>query len=433
LGGALLTATALPGVVPILHSSIGCGTSIYYNQSGSTGYLGAGHCGGTAVPSSNVGEMEVVFGGMSRLSEQIKNTLKLVEGELYIILTGCVTDIIGDDVLAAAREYQDNGARVIGVETGGFKGDGYWGYDLILQALFREVVKVKAQKVPLKVNLWGIVPGQDAFWRGNLRYLRALLEKLGLEVNTFVEGPATLKDLEEAGDAELNIVTSKYYGLKAAATFKEVHGTPWLSTQLPIGPAATSDFLRDIGQALGLDEKDVELFINAETKAYWDYVSRFADAYNDMDLQRYAVVVGDANYAPALTRFLSDDLGWLPELTVVTDALDIDQRAPIEQYLAKLKSGYKTHVVYETDASEVPRHLSELWPANDGSRYYKAFSPAFVIGSHEERQFANSIKAGHLTVSYPIADRIILNRGYTGFEGSLTLIEDIFGVLVAER
>jgi nitrogenase molybdenum-iron protein beta chain len=433
LGGALITATSLPGVIPILHSSIGCGTSIYYNQCGSTGYLGAGYCGGTAVPSSNVDEQDVVFGGDKRLREQVENTLKLVDGELYVILTGCVTDIIGDDIHSVARDFKARGAHILDVETGGFKGNGYLGYDLLLQALFRDFVEINPVKERLKVNLWGIVPGQDAFWRGNLRYLRELLEQLGLKVNTFLENDASLDDLRNAGDAQLNIVVSKYYGLNAAETFKEVHSTDYLSTHLPIGPTATTEFIRSVGQALDLDSQLVENVIDAETKAYWGYVSRFADVYNDMDLQRYAVVVGDANYAPALTRFLADDIGWLTELTVVTDDLNEDEVDPINDYLANLSSGYKTHVVYETDAREVSRHLAKIWPQYRGERYYKSFSPAYVIGSHEEREFARSIKASHLTVSYPVANRIILNRGYTGFQGSLSLIEDVFEALVAER
>lgn len=130
LGGALLTAGALPGVVPVLHTAMGCGGSIYWNQLGSTGYLGAGYCGGLAVPSSNVGEKDIVFGGDERLTEQIENTVKLVAGELYFVLTGCMTDIIGDDIRAIVNRFQGRGIPIIGAETGGFKGDGYNGYDL---------------------------------------------------------------------------------------------------------------------------------------------------------------------------------------------------------------------------------------------------------------------------------------------------------------
>jgi len=433
LGGALLTATALPDTVPILHASMGCGTSIYFNQIGSTGYLGAGYCGGTATPSSNVGENEIVFGGLDRLREQVTNTLKIVEGKLYIVLTGCMTDIIGDDIQAIVREFRADGAPLIGAETGGFKGDGYRGYDLLLQALFRDFVEPRSEKVKKKVNLWGIVPGQDPFWRGNLGHLGHLLGRLGLQVNTFFNRGAGLDELREAGDAGLNIVASRTYGIEAAQAFEEVHGTPFLSAALPIGPTATEAFLRQVASALAISERKVNGLIAEEARRYYGYIDRIADAYNDLDFQRYAVVVGDANYAPAITRFLANDFGWLPELTVVTDDLPEGRRGSVRADLTDLASGYKTKLVFETDTSEVARLLAEIWPRSNGQRLYDAFSPAFVVGSALDREFALGIGAGHLSVSFPVGNRVVLNRGYTGYEGAMSLIEDLLSVVVAAR
>jgi nitrogenase molybdenum-iron protein beta chain len=433
LGGALMTVQAIRGAVPVLHASMGCGGSIYWNQIGGTGYLGAGYIGGTAVPSSNVQEKEIIFGGTERLTEQIENTIKLVEGELYFVITGCMTDIIGDDIQSAVRTFQQRGAVIIGAETGGFKGNGYKGYDLVLQALFKHLVAKAETKNSKKVNLWGIVPGQDVFWRGNLLLLRELLSKLGLEVNSFFTRYDSLEGIRNAGDAALNIVVSEFYGVEAAQLFVELHGTPYLTFATPIGPAATEVFLRKIAEKLGLDLQMVNQVIAEEEQNYYEYVGRIVDSYNDLDFQRYAVVVGDANYAPALTKFLADDLGWMPELTVITDLFDEAGENKIAGYLKGLESGYPTKIVYETDASEIQYHLSKHWPNFGGQKYYDSFGPAFVIGSHQERELAKKIGAGHLSVTYPVGNRVVLDRGYTGYQGSLRLIEDIFSVLVAER
>jgi len=433
LGGAMLTAGAIPGVVPILHTAMGCGGSIYWNQVGSTGYLGAGYCGGMAVPSSNVKEKDIIFGGTDRLTEQIENTVKLVEGDLYFVLTGCMTDIIGDDIHSVIKEFREKDVNIIGAETGGFKGDGYRGYDLVLKSLIENYIEKKPNKKKNKVNLWGIVPGQDAFWRGNLNNLRALLGKLGLEVNTFFSENDTLEGIKNSGDAALNILVSEAYGIDSAEAFKDVHSVPYITTQLPIGPSATEEFIVKVSSELGIDESLRDNVIESENSLYYKYVDRIADAYNDQDFQRYAVVIGDWNYSVALTRFLADDLGWLPELTVITDFFDEEKDARINKYLTNLSSGYKTKVVYETDASEIQYHLSRHWPQSNGQKFYDSFSPAFVIGSHLERQLAVNIGAGHLTVTYPVGNRVVLTRGYTSYAGGLNLIEDIFSVLVAQR
>jgi len=433
LGGALLTVSALPNTVPILHASMGCGGSIYWNQYGTTGYLGAGYCGGLAVPSSNVLEREVVFGGIERLEEQIKTTIELVEGDLYIVLTGCTTDMIGDDIQAVVRDFKEIGANIIGAEAGGFRGDGYKGYDIVLTALAQDFIEKKEGIKQGKVNLWGVVPGQDAFWRGNLLKLRNLLEKLGLEVNTFFTEHDSLEGIKNSGDAQLNIIVSEFFGISAGKAFQLTHGTPYLTSHIPIGSTSTTDFLRRIGEALSLPKELVENVINSETKNYYRYIERVADAYNDLDWQRYAVIVGDANYAPSITKFLADDLGWLPVLMVVTTEVSEANKVIFDQVIQGLTSKYPVGIAYETDPTEMRSHLWKLVPRRSDSQYYHDISPAFVIGSHLEREFANDLGAAHLTVSYPVGNRVVLNRGYACFDGSLSLIEDLLGVLVTQR
>jgi nitrogenase molybdenum-iron protein beta chain len=416
-----------------MHAAMGCGGSIYWNQYGSTGYLGAGYCGGLSVPSSNIQEKDVVFGGADRLEEQVKNTIELVDGDLYIVLTGCTSDIIGDDIGAVVRQFQAKGANIIGAETGGFRGDGYVGYDIVMTSIAKNFVSLQSKKKPKKVNLFGIVPGQDAFWRGNLTKLRALLENLGLEVNSFFSENDSLESVRNAGDASLSILASEFFGLETALAFEETHGIPYCALPFPIGPTATENFLRAVAGKMEIRDKDVNELLDRETKNYFRYVERVADAYNDLDWQRYAVVVGDANYAPAITKFLADDLGWLPELMVVTNGLSEEGMGKISRSIETLSSGYPVSIAYETDPTEIKNHFWKHIPRRSDSMYQDSFSPGFVVGSHLEREFATDVGAGHLTVSYPVGNRIVLNRGYAGFDGSLSLIEDLLSVIAAQR
>ena len=91
LGGALSTLEALPETIPILHCAVGCAGSIAWAQNGGSALQVGGHCGGLSVPSSNVCEQDIVFGGTDRLHEQIESTIELMEGRLYVVITGCVT------------------------------------------------------------------------------------------------------------------------------------------------------------------------------------------------------------------------------------------------------------------------------------------------------------------------------------------------------
>lgn len=434
LGGAISTLSALPGVISIIHAAAGCGSNLANAHNGAAGYAGSGYCSGLALPSTNVYENEIIFGGEERLKEQIEKTLEVVEGELYFVLTGCMVEMIGDDVQSVASHFKNKGDPVYAINTGGFKGNSFRGYDLVLQTLFKDYVEKHEEKDEKLVNLWGVVPVQDVFWKGNLKVLKALISKLGYRVNTFFGEGETLSDLKDSSRAVLNIVVSDTFGIDAAKVFEEVHNVPYISVPFPVGDYGTGHFLNEVGRALGIDEAFTAMAIKAEKKRYYSYIERLADIYSDIDLQRYAVVVGDSNYAQALARYLSDDIGWLPELVIITDDnLSDADRAMILTRFEGYTSGIKPKVIFNTHTSGVLKEVNYHCTPSNGERYYNSFSPAFILGSSFERDVADRISAGHLSVTYPVCNRVVLDRAYAGYDGALRLTEDIFGVLVASR
>jgi nitrogenase molybdenum-iron protein beta chain len=432
-GGAAATVTALPGGIPILHSPSGCAGNFAWTQNGGSGLQVGGYCGTLAIPSTSIQERDVVFGGDERLREQVESTIKVMDGRIYAVLTSCVSEVIGDDIKSIVADFRGQGVPIIGAETAGFKGNSYKGYDLVLQSLFSDFLEQGVAKKKKRVNLWGVVPSFDPFWRGNLEEVRRLLEALGLEVNSFFLDVDTIEGIRQSASASLNIVISHSYGLEAAGVFEAVHGTPYVSLPLPVGASATESFLRAVGKKAGVRSTQTEAVIKSEKKRYYHYLEPLTDCFNDLDLQRYAVVVGDSNYAVALTKFLADDLGWLPELAVCTDPLQIHEQDRLQEQLKHLESRYPVKLVFESDGSQVIHHLREKWPSAGSGRYQNVFGPAFVIGSSLDRELALEIGAPHLSVSFPVANRAILDRGYTGFRGGLRLIEDLIGAIVAGR
>ncbi|ATW28021.1 nitrogenase component 1 [Candidatus Formimonas warabiya] len=433
LGGALGTLKNLPRVIPILHAAAGCGGNLSGALNNGAGYVESGYCSGQLLSSSNVYEKDIVFGGEDRLREQVENTLKIMDGDLYFIITGCMVEMIGDDVRSIAREYQDHEKKILTAETGGFHGNSFQGYEIVLKTLFRDFVEEKLVKEAHLVNLWGIVPVQDVFWRGNLAVLKNLMQKLGYQVNTFFGEGETLDNLKNAASAALNIVVSHTFGLEAADVFQEVHGVPYITVPFPIGDHGTEIFLQTVGKALEVENSVLDKVIREEKARYYGYLSSLADAYNDLDLQRYAVVIGDANYTQALTRFLADDLGWLPELVIVTDILREEQQEKVKGNFTNYRSGLKPEVIFDTDATNIKYHMNKHWPQSAGQKYYDGFNPGFIIGSTFERDLADSFAVPQLTVTYPISNRVVLDRSYAGYQGALRLTEDIFSTLVGTR
>lgn len=431
LGGALETITSLPGAVPIIHAASGCGGNLFGSQQ-LGGLYGAGYCGGLAMPSSNVSENEIIFGGEERLKEQITKTLELIEGEIFIVVTGCMTEIIGDDPNTVLNQLDQSDKPVLAVNTGGFKGNSYHGYDLVLEALFKKYVPVSPVKEKNLVNIWGLVPGQDPFFRGDLEEIKRLLALLGIKTNTFFGYDEAHENLRQAGRASANIVLSKVYGIEAAAAFEEKHGTPFTAEYLPVGAAASAEFLYRIAGFLGIDRRLAERVVDEEKKTYYAYIERVADVYLDSDLQHYAIVAANANYSYPVTRFLSEDIGWIPELSVITDSLTDAQKEVLENSYEGLNH-FSGQLVFEKDTSEIQRHFSVHRKLYSDERYFHNLSPLFILGSSFETALADDLKAKSLSISFPVLNRAVLDKGYAGFRGGLHLFEDILNVILERR
>ena len=431
LGGALSTIAAIPKAVPIVHASGGCAAALSGTYNLSAGYRGVGYCGGNMIPTSNISQSHIVFGGEEKLVGQIESTLKYIKGDIYIVVTGCQTEMIGDDAVSIAARYQDR--NVIGVSTPGFLGNTLRGYDAILSALVKNFIEKKEEKDARTINLLGIVPGHDVFYRGNIAALTELLGKIGVKVNSFFGDAESEKKIKGYGDASLSVVLSEAAGQITAKQFETTHGIPYVTTDLPIGPKASERFLRLIAEKLGIEKDVVDDVVAAETKYFYSYLERIVDVAADLDFQRYVVAFTDSYYAFPLIDFVSEELGWIPHFVSINDLHDKKKQEEYSKKFQTLTSKTKPQVIYEDKEGLAKKKLRASWPYNNNQKYYNALSPLYLIGSVVERDLANDYGAGFLSVAFPVSNRAVLNKGYAGFRGALSLTEDLLSNLVSAR
>ena len=111
--GALASVIAIEGAIPITHCGPGCATKQFHALSGISGYQG----GEFHVPSTNIGNKEVIFGGVGRLDELISSTLTVMDAELYVVQSGCIPGLVGDDVVNVVQSYRRRGVPIVFAET----------------------------------------------------------------------------------------------------------------------------------------------------------------------------------------------------------------------------------------------------------------------------------------------------------------------------
>jgi len=416
--GAQQTVIAIKRAVPVVHAGPGCSVKI-----GDLIGQGEGYAGGSTIPCTNSSESEIVFGGEGRLNEVIEGAFKVIDADLYVVLTGCTSDIVGDDVGQVVRNFQAEGKPIVYAETGGFKSNNYVSHDSVVKAIIEQYVDVRTtdrEVVPGLVNLFATLPYQDPYWNGNLRELKRVLEGIGLKVNTlFGVDSEGIDEWLSIPKAQFNLVVSAWPGLDVAKDLEARYGTPFLHyPYLPVGGVETTRFLKTVAAFAGLDSEKSNAFIKREETVFYSFLERTADFMLEFryGIPRIFHTILDATYAVGISRYLLNELGILPGKQYIVDNTPEKYRDGIREQFRSISETRSAEVVFETDAGRIQEEL----------RKEKSTKRALILGSMWERDLAKDINADLLPLSVPIAHRLILNCGYAGYNGGLRVIEDLY-------
>lgn len=415
LHGALYSALAIEGVVPIIHSTSGCGVQSHLGGDLCSGWSGTGFIGGSEIPSSNISEKQIVFGGSSRLREQIKNTVKVVSGDLYVVLSGCAAEMVGDDIPAMAKEAREQGFPVINISTPGFRGSAHRGYELFLKEIIAQLeppADSPSHTVAGLINVLGIVPVQDAYWEGNLDEIASLLASADLHANTLFGHGSTLEGLHNLRSAQLSLVFSSW-GLAAARELETRFGIPWINVAaLPVGAEEAARLLEMVATALLLNPDRVTSVTNDIRKREGYFLRKLAEAYYLQGWQREFAIVGDSATAVGIATFLTTTLGLLPMVVIITDNPNDQIRSALVEKLEKLLPDFDTQVLFSEDGGEITDALLQ--------------SPSgLILGSSLERGVARQLQIPLVEISFPITGQLLLDKRHAGSRGALALLEDV--------
>lgn len=428
--GALQSVVAIPRAVPILHSGPGCGEMIAGFFERSTGYAG-----GPTSPCTNFSEKEVVFGGINRLRNIIKNTYKVLDTDLQVVLTGCTAGIVGDDVDSLVAEFAEEGKPIVSVETAGFKASNFEAHSLVVNAIIDQYVnqyetenKAKSQKNV--VNLLASIPYQDPFWKGNLAEYKRLLSGIGLKANVLF-GPESggVQEWQTIPTAGFNILVSPWYGKPIADHLKYQYGQEytWFH-HIPIGANATEAFLNQvlefaISQGAEIDEAAARAFIKHESDAYYEEIDNLATFLLEFryGLPNHVHILHDAGYVVGLSKFLLHEVGIIPKEQFVTDATPEKFQDAIRADLKSTSEKREIPLYFEPDAGLAQEILRGIHHNGRG----------LIIGSGWDKELAKEKNCDFLSAAIPSPYRLVMTTNYAGFTGGLRVIEDIYHIVLS--
>ena len=413
LAGINSVLGALDRVCPIFHSGPGCCMQSSASEQGQSGHKSSCFVSSVSIPSSNMLEKEVVFGGVNKLRTTIQGAVDIIDADAYFVLTGCTAGIIGDDIASVTNEFLEKGIPVYPIETPGFTGDSNLGYETVWNTFLDKVIERDVPKDDKLVNIFGIIPYHDPFWSGTLEEIDRILSRLGLKVNTFFTKGQGIEDVKKSSAAALNIIVNPWLFKGPAAKYESKFGVP--SLRIPglfVGATDTTKFVRAVGEALNLDKDLVEKVIADEENYVYNYLGQ---AIGVLSWKRFAVVA-DANNAVGFTRYLANDYSFTPVLVIVSEPVfRPEDKETIIKEITDLEYARPPKVLFLTDQYEINQAIRE-----------EEQEITLLVGSSNDREIALEKDIQFILGSFPMSERLIFNRTYAGYRGSLTFTEDIY-------
>ncbi|MEZ0536686.1 nitrogenase molybdenum-iron protein alpha chain [Caldicellulosiruptoraceae bacterium PP1] len=201
--------------------------------------------------STDMQEGDIVFGGVNKLRQAVKEAYEIFKPEAITICATCPIGLIGDDIDAVAKEAQKlYNIPVLAFHCEGYKGVSQSaGHHIANNGLMKNVIGTAEREASkYSINILGEYNiGGDA-WE-----VERVLYKIGYEIVSMMTGNGTFKDLKSAHKANLNLVQCHRSINYIADMLKKKYGTDWLKINF-IGVQSTVKSLRDMAKYFGDEE-----------------------------------------------------------------------------------------------------------------------------------------------------------------------------------
>jgi light-independent protochlorophyllide reductase subunit B len=234
--------------------------------------------------------------------------------------------------------------------------------------------------------------------RDDLREIRGLLERIGIDVRVVAPQGATAADLARLGEADFNVVLYPETAQSAANWLQRAFGQPFTRT-IPIGAIATRAFIAEVAGLAGIDN-DVAQAAGG-SRAPW--YSRSVDS--TYLTGKRVFVFGDGTHAVAAARVAAEEFGF----TVV--GIGTYSREFAREVRAAAET-YGVEALITDDYLEVEARVAEL-------------QPELVLGTQMERHIAKRLGVPCAVISAPVHVQDFPARyaPQMGFEGANVLFD----------
>jgi nitrogenase molybdenum-cofactor synthesis protein NifE len=241
--GAMIVLQPIADTAHLVHGPIACCGNTWEGR-GTLSSQGELHKMGF---TTDIDEIDIVYGSESRLFNAIVQTYRSVHPKAIFVYSTCVSGLIGEDLDAICRKAEDAcGIRVIPVNAPGFVGPKNLGNRIAGEVLLDSVIGTGEPPDNLSarggfINLIG-----EYNIAGDLWLIEPVLRKAGIRIMSRITGDATFEEITYAHRADLNVVVCSRALVNVAKEMERKYGIPYVEVSF-FGKTEMAKALRGIG------------------------------------------------------------------------------------------------------------------------------------------------------------------------------------------
>lgn len=173
--------------------------------------------------STDLQEMDVIFGGELKLERALNELIDRHQPKGAFVYSTCIVGLIGDDLEAVCKKVtEEKGIPVLPVQSEGFKGNKRAGYEAACKAMGMLVGTGDAKGISkYSINILG-----DFNLAGEIWLIREYFEKMGVEVVANITGDGRIGDIQRCHGAALNVVQCSGATMDLANMMEEKYDIP---------------------------------------------------------------------------------------------------------------------------------------------------------------------------------------------------------------
>ena len=317
-----------------------------------------------------------------------------------LVGASCTAELIQDDPGGLAQALKLD-IPVVALDLPSYQRKENWGASETFYHLVRRLVQPKRAETsdtPRKPRCNILGPTALGFrHRDDVREITQLLQDLGVEVSVVAPLNASVKDLQELGQADFNVVLYPEIGNTTAQWLQRQFQQPSTKT-IPIGVEATRAFIQEVATLANIT---IPEHLESRLRSVW--YARSVDSTYLTGKRVY--LFGDATHVVAAARFATHEMGFeVAGMGTYSREFAREVRDAAKQY--------GVEALITDDYLQVEEQI-------------RALQPELILGTQMERHIAKRLAIPCAVISAPVHVQDFPARfsPQMGFEGANVLFD----------